>query len=72
MSAPQYDIFRGSQDKGALWVEAVDGLGRANDRMKEHALQNPGPYFVFCYRTQAILASIDTSISLDVSERKSA
>jgi hypothetical protein len=62
MSAPQYDIFRGSRDKDAVWVEAVDVLDRANDRMKEHALQNPGPYFVLCHRTHSVLASIDTSI----------
>jgi hypothetical protein len=72
MSVPLYDVFCGHPNKEALWIEAVDGLGAANDRMKEHAQRNPGPYFVFCQQTHAVLAAIDTSISSDTSKRKSA
>ena len=61
MGVPQYDIFRGRQDEGATWVEAVDGSDAANERMQFHALQNPGPYFIFCQRTRQVLASTDTS-----------
>jgi hypothetical protein len=71
MSVPLYDVFRGHPNKEALWIEAVDGLGAANDRMKEHAQRIPGSYFVFCQRTHAVMARIDTSVSSDA-QRKSA
>jgi hypothetical protein len=71
MSVPLYDVFRGHPNKEALWIEAVDGLGAANDRMKEHAQRIPAPYVVFCQRTHAVMARIDTSVSSDA-QRKSA
>jgi hypothetical protein len=61
---PTYDIFSGSRDKDALWLEAVQGLGAACDRMKELAAQTKGPYFVFCTSTHKVLASVDTSQDL--------
>jgi len=61
MAAPTFEIFLGYFDKGALWVEAVRGLGAASKRMKERAEEFPGPYFVFCTKTHTVLASIDTS-----------
>jgi hypothetical protein len=71
MKIPQYDIFSGETDKDALWLEAVEGLGTAKDRMQVLATQTPGPYFVFCQRTHKILASIDTSVSTPLSKRSS-
>lgn len=48
---PTFDIFRGHyQDKDATWVDAVERLGNARERMKQIAAENPGAYFVFsCY-----------------------
>jgi hypothetical protein len=63
MSAPLYDIFSGHPNEDPLWVEAVDSLAAANQRMAEHARQNPGPYFIFCHKNKAVLASVDTSMS---------
>ena len=63
MSVPLYDIFRGHPNKETLWVEAVDDSTAAKERMQYHALQEPGPYFVFCHRTRQVLASVDTSKS---------
>ena len=60
MKIPQYDVFSGRQDKDAVWLETVDGLGAAVDRMNERAKQSPGCYFVFCCKTHAVLASVDT------------
>ena len=60
MTAPRYDIFLG-QNADAIWMEAVDGFGKAYGRMKELAADFPGPYFVFCAQTHSILARIDTS-----------
>jgi hypothetical protein len=42
MTIPQYEIFLGRADKSAMWLEAVDGLGAAVDRMKEYAKKSPG------------------------------
>jgi hypothetical protein len=57
----KYDIFSGHDDKDALWLEAVDGLDASMHRMKDLASQKPGPYFLFCTRTQAVLAAVDTA-----------
>jgi hypothetical protein len=70
MNVPQYDIFSGKVDEDAIWLEAVEGLGAANERMKEHAQRRPGPYFVFCQRTHAVLARIDTSVSSDAQRKR--
>ena len=61
MKIPQYDIFSGRADKYAEWLEVVEGLGAAVDKMNEHAVQSPGRYFVFCSNTHAVLASIRNS-----------
>jgi len=63
MNVPRFDIFAGSSDKDAKWLEVVEGLGHANDRMKLFAARNPGPYFVFSRWTRQILASVDTTSS---------
>jgi hypothetical protein len=42
-----YNIFRGHYlVADALCVEAVEGLQKACDRMRELAAENPGAYFV--------------------------
>jgi hypothetical protein len=61
MMVAKYDIFSGLRDKDAVWLECVEGLGAAYERMKKIAAKSPGPYFVFCAQTHAVLASIDTS-----------
>lgn len=61
MSVPRFDIFYGAIDRNAMWIEAVEGLGAACERMKEHASENPGQYFVFNMETHKVLVSIDTS-----------
>ena len=48
MSVPEYDLFSGIFDKNAMWLEAVEGLGNAFERMKDLASEAPGSYFVFC------------------------
>jgi hypothetical protein len=59
---PIFDIFSGQfGDKNAVWIEAVEGLGSAADRMKQLAAGKPGPYFVFSTEKGAVVAAIDTS-----------
>ena len=60
MTVPQYHIFLGL-DGDAICMEAVDGLGKAHDRMKELAADFPGPYFILCAQTHSIVATVDTS-----------
>jgi|SRR5215469_9946907 len=47
MRVPTFHIFSGFRDKDALWLESVEGLGAANERMKQLGAEDPGPYFVF-------------------------
>jgi hypothetical protein len=62
MAVPSYDIFRGySLETDVLWIESVEGLGAAAERMRAIAAEKPGPYFVFSVRDHEVLASIDTT-----------
>jgi hypothetical protein len=60
MGEPTFDIFSGTTDKDAMWMEAVEGLASARERMEEIASSAPGRYFIFAQRSRAILARIDT------------
>lgn len=42
-----YDIFRGAPDGGPIWIEAVQGLKKAKDRIAELCTRDPDEYFVF-------------------------
>jgi len=64
MDAPRFDIFSGQTDKNAVWVESVEGLGNASERMLELVQKTPGSYFVFFLNTHRVLAAIDTSTDL--------
>ena len=57
----RFDIFSGSPDKDAMWLEAVSGLSKARARMEELAQQVPGRYFVFSIHGHSLLATIDTT-----------
>lgn len=72
MKVPIYDIFVGAQDKDAVWLEAIEGLGPACTRAREFAYGTPGHYFVFCPQTHQILFSVDTSILRAKQDRESA
>jgi hypothetical protein len=58
---PTFDIFRGTPNKDAVWIEAVKGLAAARERMKQIAAEKPGKYFLFSTSSQAILARIEIS-----------
>ena len=40
-----FDIFKVTSG-GPLWVEAVEGLEKAKERMAQLALTSPGEYFI--------------------------
>ena len=70
MRVPHYHIFSGFRDKDALWLDSVEGLGAADERMKQLAAEKPGPYFIFSTDTHTVLASIDTSIQSHIKARR--
>ena len=57
----KFEIFSGSRDE-PIWLETVEGLAAATERMNEYASQSPGCYFIFCVETSSVLAEIDTSL----------
>ena len=61
MTIPRFDVFSGLLDKDARWIESIEGLGAAHERIKELAAATPGPYFVFDMVTHKVLAKIDTT-----------
>ena len=64
MGIPKYDIFAGHNYRDASWVEAVEGMGAASERMKQIASESPGAYFLFSSQARNVLASIDTTQGL--------
>jgi hypothetical protein len=59
MNEPMFDIFAGTYDK-AVWVEAVEGLSNARERMEQIGKEKPGKYFLFSCTDHSVLARIDT------------
>ena len=61
MSVPTFDIFHGSLNNGAIWIESAESLDFAVQLMNECAIKRPGPYFVFNLHERKVLATTDTS-----------
>ena len=59
--ALKFDIFSGSVDKNAFWLERVEGLEKAKRRMEEIATKQPERYFLFCDFSHTVVAQIDAS-----------
>jgi len=66
----KFDIFSGTLDKGAFWLEAVEGLDNAKRRMEVIAIKSPGKYFVFCDFSHSVVALTDTSLELTSEEAR--
>jgi hypothetical protein len=60
MSKPTFDIFAGLPNQGPIWLEAVEGLSNARERMEQIAAEKPGPYFVFSGPQNSIIARTET------------
>lgn len=56
-----FDIFSGELEEDARWLEAVQGLDSAKDRMKQIASEKPGKYFIFCTANRSVLERTETS-----------
>jgi hypothetical protein len=64
MHTPRFDIFVGepsSIDRDAVWMETVDGVIAACERMTHYATRTPGSYFVFSMSRSEVIAAMDTS-----------
>ena len=60
MTEETFDIFSGTPNVDDEWVEAVEGLSNARERMGEIAARHPGKYFLFSIGSQSILAQVHT------------
>jgi len=65
MSEPTFDIFSGTSEKDARWLESADGLPAARERMEHLAAVRPGAYFLYSPSSHSILATTDTSKQLE-------
>jgi len=56
----RYDVFAGTREN-PRWLGSADGLNCAISQMEESARSDPGHYFVFDSKCQAVVASIHTN-----------
>ena len=54
-----FDIFSGTQ-KNAAWIETVEGLSAARERLQQIAREKPGQYFIFSALTRISVCEIET------------
>jgi hypothetical protein len=57
---PTFDVWSGAPEKSGKYLETVGGLGKAQQRVKALAAQNPGKYFIFSVWNSCVLDQIDT------------
>jgi hypothetical protein len=61
-TVPTFHIFDGCfPGKDVLWLESVQGLAAAKERMEQIAAEKPGPYFVFNVPDKLVMATTDTT-----------
>jgi len=72
MKESSFDIFSGRPGKDMVWIEAIQGLSNARERMEQIAAEKPGKYFVFSIASRAILAQTETFRKPEEAKAKSA
>jgi hypothetical protein len=60
----------GASDKDPVWLEAVEGLSAAGERMEEIAAERPGEYFLFRRRATRFSLGQKLSWSLNCYRKK--
>ena len=58
---PRFDLFSGTPEWDATWIDAIDGLTKARDRMERLAADKPGRYFIFSTPRSTVVMEIDTT-----------
>ncbi len=59
MSGTTYDLFKGSSQENAMWIEALEGLEAARERMNRLAANHSSDYFLF--HSGNVIASVKGS-----------
>jgi hypothetical protein len=70
MREQMFDIFSGTSDKDARWLESAEELSTARARMEHLATVRPGAYFLYSPASHSILAKCDTSERLQTALRE--
>jgi hypothetical protein len=47
MKEQKFDVFSVAINNDARWLECVEGLANARERLEQIAAENPGQYFLF-------------------------
>jgi len=66
VSEPTFDIFSGSSDKDAVWLECVDGLSEARQRLEYITAVRPGAYFLYDHASRSVIAKSGTTKQLEI------
>lgn len=56
---PKFNVFSGQPNKKPVWIESVDGLAEALDRIEAIAAVKPGRYFLYSSADSAIVLQIE-------------
>jgi hypothetical protein len=56
-----YDIFRKLPDSSPLWIEAIEGLEQARNRLRQLSSQSPGEYLLYDTANRRFLNLADES-----------
>ena len=59
MDEGTFDIFSGAPEEHGLWVEAVEGLSNARQRMGQIAAEEHGKYFLFSRGSRSVLTRMN-------------
>jgi hypothetical protein len=70
MRVRAFDIVSGSVDRGIFWIDSIEGLDAAKQRVDMIAADRPGKYFVFDVHENLVLYSVDTTANEDAKNQK--
>lgn len=56
MKGPPFYIYSGAPGEDAFWLETLEDLSSASERLDQIAAQKPGTYFIFSIQANAIVA----------------
>jgi hypothetical protein len=55
-----FDIFRRLPDGKPLWIESVQGLHAAKDRLSHLLSATPGEYFIYSEKSGGVIVDFDS------------
>jgi hypothetical protein len=68
LSRETFDIFSGAPEEIGHWVEAMEDLSSAHQRLGQIAAEKSGNYFLFSGEDQFILRRVITLFQSKISE----